>query len=53
MRPLLRDLITFVEILLYWPFVVLVMLPVKQVDRLLGTRLLPPLVRLTKFIGNL
>ena len=53
MRALFQDFVTFVEILVYWPFVMLVMLPIRSLDRLLGTRFLPPLVRLTKYIGNL
>jgi hypothetical protein len=50
---LLYDFYTFLTILLYWPLVLLVMFPARFVDRLLGTRALPWLVRITKRIANL
>jgi hypothetical protein len=50
---LLYDFYTFFTILVYFPLVVLIGFPVRFVDRLLGTRAFPWLVRVTKRIANL
>ena len=50
---LLYDFYMFVNMLLYWVAVAVLMYPLHLIDRRLGTRLNAPLVRLTKIIGNL
>ena len=52
LRNLAWDLLVFTEILLYWPFAVLVMLPARWLDRHLGTSLFPLLDRLTRAIAD-
>jgi hypothetical protein len=52
-KRLLYDFYTFLTIVMYVPLVVLVMFPVRSIDRLLGTRAFPWLVRITKHIANL
>ncbi len=47
-----RDLLVFAEILLFWPFAVLVMLPARWVDRRLGTSLFPALDRFTRAVAR-
>ena len=53
MRNLLVDFIVFVEILLYWLFVLVVMLPASVLDRLFRTRWLEAADRLTRRIARL
>jgi hypothetical protein len=52
LRNLGRDLLVFAEILLYWPFAVLVMLPAQWLDRRLGTSFFSLLDRLTREIAD-
>jgi hypothetical protein len=52
LRNLARDLLVFAEILLYWPFAALVMLPARWLDRRLGTSLFQRLDRLTRAIAG-
>jgi hypothetical protein len=52
LRNLGRDLLVFAEILLYWPFAVLVMLPALWFDRRFGTSFFRPLDRLTREIAG-
>lgn len=52
LRNLSRDLLVFAEILLYWPFAVLVMLPARWLDRRLGTSLFLRLDRRTREIAG-
>jgi hypothetical protein len=52
LRNLAWDLLVFVEILLYWPFALLVMLPARWLDRHLGTSLFQGLDRLTRAIAG-
>ena len=53
MLALLFDFFVFVEILLYWAFALVVMLPLSGIDRVLGTRLVGPFDRLTRWIARL
>jgi hypothetical protein len=52
-RALLLDFFIFVEILVYWAFVLVVMLPLSFLDRRLRTRLVVPLDHLTRWIARL
>lgn len=52
MRSLLQDFVVFAEILLYWLFVLLVMLPVLVLDRVFRTRWLAAADRLTRCIAR-
>jgi hypothetical protein len=52
LRNLVWDLLVFVEILLYWPFALLVMLPARWLDRRLGSSLFERLDRLTRVIAG-
>jgi hypothetical protein len=52
LRNLVWDLLVFVEILLYWPFALFVMLPARWLDRRLGSSLFERLDRLTRVIAG-
>ena len=52
LRNLAWDLLVFTEILLYWPFAVLVMRPARWLDRHLGTSIFRRLDRLTRTIAD-
>ncbi|MBI5512096.1 MAG: hypothetical protein HY903_25335 [Deltaproteobacteria bacterium] len=53
MRALLWDLFLFVEILVYWILVLVLIGPLWLLDRALGTSLHRPLDRLTRCIAGL
>ncbi len=46
------DFLVFTEILLYWPFALLVMFPTRWLDRRLGTSLFRRLDRLTRILAG-
>ena len=50
---IMLDFLVFIEILVYWSFVLLVMLPVMGIYRMLGTRMTSGLDKLTRFIADL
>lgn len=50
---LIRDFVTFLEMLFFWPFALLVMLPLKYMDNILGTKMVQPLIRFMKYVANL
>jgi hypothetical protein len=52
-KNLALDLLVFSEIVLYWPFALLVMKPAQWMDRRWGTRLFPRLDRLVRRIAEL
>lgn len=52
-KKLLLDFFVFSQILLFWLFAFLVMLPLRQLDRRLGTRLFQYMDRFTRFIADL
>lgn len=47
------DLMVFAEMLLYWPFAVLVMKPAQWLDRRIGTRMFAVLDRAMRSIADL
>lgn len=51
-RNLAGDVLVFGEILLYWPFAVLVMKPAQWFDRRFGTRIFPVLDRTMRWIAD-
>ena len=53
MKNLAWDLVVFTQILVYWPFAILVMLPARWLDRRLGTALFARLDRLVRAIASL
>jgi hypothetical protein len=52
MKGLVRDFSFFVQVIVFWPFAYLVMLPMKVIDRFFGTRMLASTIKLIKFIAN-
>jgi hypothetical protein len=52
-RNLALDAFVFAEILLYWPFALLIMKPAKYCDRCLGTHMFPVLDRAMRRIADL
>ena len=53
MLALAVDFLVFVEILVYWVFALVVMLPLSGLDRRFGTHLVAPFDRLTRWIARL
>ena len=51
-RNLAWDFLVFTEILLYWPFAVLVMKPAQRFDRRFGTTVFPTLDRIMRSIAD-
>lgn len=51
-RMLMSDVLLFAQIVFFWPFVYLVMLPLRRMDRVLGTQGFARMVRLVKTIAN-
>ena len=51
-KLLLIDLMMFIQIVLYWPFVFLVMIPMKYFDEIFGTKILKRTINLMKIIAN-
>jgi len=52
-RNLAWDFLVFAEIVLYWPFALLVMRPCQRFDRLFGTRIFPLLDKTMRAIADL
>lgn len=53
LKPLLYDFVMFALTLLYVPFIFMILLPLKYLDKLLGTRLFSYAIRFTKMLGNM
>jgi hypothetical protein len=52
-RNLAWDFLVFAEIVLYWPFALLVMRPSQRFDRQFGTRIFPLLDKTMRTIADL
>lgn len=52
-RNLALDALVFAEMLLYWPFALLVMAPARYCDRRFGTKVFPALDRAMRRIADL
>jgi hypothetical protein len=52
-RNLAWDFLVFTEIVLYWPFALLVMCPAQRFDRLCGTKIFPRLDKTMRAIADL
>ncbi len=52
-KNLAWDMLVFAEMVLYWPFALMVMLPLSRLDRWFGTSLFARLDRLMRAIADL
>jgi hypothetical protein len=53
LKNLAWDMLVFVEILLYWPFAIIIMLPIRGLDRRFGIHVFPALDRVVRAIADL
>jgi len=53
LKNLVRDMLVFAEIVLYWPFAVIVMLPLRYLDRRFGIHVFPLVDRIVRAIADL
>ena len=52
-KNLVWDMLVFAEMVTYWPFAIIVMLPLRRFDRRFGTSLFAALDRLMRAIADL
>jgi hypothetical protein len=52
-KNLMWDMLIFAEMLLYWPFAIVIMLPIRRFDRRFNTNIFPSLDRLMRAIADL
>jgi hypothetical protein len=52
-KNLAWDMLVFAEIILYWPFAIILMLPLRHFDRRFGTHIFAALDRLVRSIADL
>lgn len=52
-KNLAWDMLVFAEIVLYWPFAIMVLLPLRRFDRWFGTHLFAALDRVMRAIADL
>jgi hypothetical protein len=53
LRNLAWDMLVFAEMAVYWPFAVIIMLPLRHFDRRFGTRLFSAVDRAMRSIADL